>query len=97
MRRHFLALFPLALAGCVVAPVAPPPNPYPQPPPPRVEVIPPPPRPQLVWEPGHWHWNGVTYAWVGGHYVERMAGRRWQPPHWGWRGGSWVWIPGHWV
>ena len=84
----------LALGGCVVESV----NPYPVLPPPRVEAVPPPPSAVVVWEPGHYHWNGVGYVWIPGHYVTRMAGmHRWVHGHWANRGGPWVWVPGHWV
>lgn len=58
---------------------------------------PPPPGPRYVWEPGHWHWNGLAYVWVRGHYVIRGAAwHRFVPGHWGPRGGVFVWIPAHW-
>ncbi len=84
------------LLGCVVAPA---PNPYPPVPPLRVELIPPPPPVQerLVWQGGHWHWNGAGYVWNPGHYVAVAVGARWEPPHWALRGGAWVWVPGHWT
>lgn len=85
----------LALGGCVVEPV----NPYPPPPPLRTEVIPAAPSAAVVWEPGHYHWNGGAYVWVPGHYVTRVATmHRWEHGHWEHGpGGGWVWVPGHWV
>ena len=66
---------------------------------PRVEVVPPPPGARYLWEPGHWHWNGVAYAWIPGHYITRRAHyAHYVPGHWHWapaRGG-WVWAPAHW-
>jgi len=108
-----ILLAPVALgtAGCVVAP-PPPPQPvvvapsqsppaaftYQPVPQPRPERIPPPPRESVVWEPGHWHWNGAAYVWRPGHYVERTAaGTRFVPGEWQQRGGGWVWVPGHWI
>jgi hypothetical protein len=38
-------------------------------PPPRYEPLPPPPGDRYIREPGHWHWNGVQYVWIGGRYV----------------------------
>jgi hypothetical protein len=38
-------------------------------PPPRYEPLPPPPGDRYIREPGHWHWNGVQYDWIGGRYV----------------------------
>jgi len=87
-----------SLAGTANA-QPPPPLPYPAVPVPRAEVVPPPPRGGYVWEPGHWHWNGRAYAWVGGHYVVRQARYgRYEPGHWRWapRRGGWVWAPAHW-
>jgi hypothetical protein len=90
-----------AVTGCVaersrpvaeiVAPTAPPP--------PRYEVVPPPSRPAEIvqWRPGHWHWNGREYAWIGGEYIERpRPAAVWVPGHWDARGGRWVWIEGRW-
>ena len=76
----------------------PPPN-YAPIPPPRVEVVPPAPGPRVVWEPGHWHWDGATYVWRGGHYVGRrphyghyvVGAWRWRP-----RLGQYVWVAAHW-
>ncbi len=72
--------------------------PYPAVPPLRAEQIPPPPpgRP-VLWEPGHWHWNGAAYVWLGGRYV--VARPHWShyvPGYWGRRGPGWVWVPAHW-
>ncbi len=75
----------------VIAPGAPPPI--------REEVVPPPPGPAEVsiWTPGHWEWNGRSYFWVGGHYVERPEpGLFWEPGRWTARHGHWEWIGGHW-
>ena len=71
--------------------------PYPPVPPPRYEAVPPPPGASYIWEPGHWHWNGVQYIWLPGHYVVRHARyRRYIPGIWVMRGGTWVWVPAHW-
>jgi hypothetical protein len=85
----------LAAAGCVATVT----TPYPVVPAPRVEVIPTAPSTTVVWEPGHWQWNGATYEWVPGRYVERAAivGTQWVNGHWENRGGGWVWVPGHWA
>jgi WXXGXW repeat (2 copies) len=72
-----------------------------RPPPLRYEVAPPPPRERaerLVWDPGHWRWDGRDWDWVPGHYVERQRRETtWEPGHWNERpNGSWIWIEGHW-
>ncbi len=71
----------------------------PHPPPPlRVEQPPAPPGEHYAWRPGHWWWNGQTYTWVGGEYVERPNQRtNWMAGHWAERGPNWVWVPGHWT
>ncbi|HVY16257.1 MAG TPA: hypothetical protein VHB27_13615 [Rhodopila sp.] len=84
--------------GAIGSAIAQPPPGYAPIPPPRHEVVPPPPPGgRVVWEPGHWHWDGVRYVWIGGHYVERRPGH-WVPGHWVWapRQGRWVWAPAHW-
>ncbi len=68
-------------------------------PPPRAEVVPPPPREHVVWEPGHWHWDGVRYVWIDGHYIERGPHHaRYAEGHWVWgpREGHYIWMPAHW-
>lgn len=97
MKQVSFAIVALAIAlplgACVVEPA----NPYPPPPPLQAEAVPAPPVGQ-VWEPGHWQWDGVRYAWVPGHYIVAAAGvTHWVHGHWAYRGGTWVWMPGHWV
>ncbi len=64
----------------------------------RFERVPPVPRgPRVVWEPGHWHWNGRHYVWFGGRYVGyRPNYGHYEVGHWADRGGRWVWVPAHW-
>ncbi|WP_420242676.1 hypothetical protein [Roseiterribacter gracilis] len=107
MKRTFLlrAASALALlvplAGCYVAPphargVVEIRAPY-APPTPRYEVVPTAPYETAIWDPGHWHWNGVAYVWEAGHWVERPHVRAvWEPGHWVAREGGWVWVGGHW-
>jgi hypothetical protein len=60
----------LSLAACVYGP--PPPHRHRPPPPPVVyEQPPPPPAAYLVWQPGHWRWDGYRWVWDRGHYVRR--------------------------
>ena len=101
MKRVFSGAILLGLAVAGAGPVlAQPPPSYPPVPPPRYEQVPPPPGGRYVWEPGHWHWNGVQYVWVGGHYVVRRPHYgRYVPGHWQWapREGRYVWRPAHWA
>jgi WXXGXW repeat (2 copies) len=110
-RRTWLAGLTLPLlalaAGCVVE--RPPPRPAGEveiiapraPPAVRYEVAPPPPAGRadvVVWERGHWHWDGRDWEWVPGHFVERPHRQaEWVEGHWAERpNGAWAWIPGHW-
>lgn len=77
----------------------PPPPGYAPIPPPRSEIVPPPPRGRVVWQPGHWHWDGFRYVWIAGRYVERRPHfGRYAEGRWVWapRAGRWVWRPAQW-
>ena len=91
------ALLLLSLGNAVAQPPPGPPG-YAPIPPPRYERMPPPPGEHFFWEPGHWHWDGVRYAWIVGHYVERHRGGHWVEGGWVWapREGRWVWRPARW-
>jgi hypothetical protein len=97
MRRSIrTAIIGLALinSGVAWAQAVPPYGPIP---PPRYEVVPPPPSAQYIWQPGHWHWDGYRYAWVGGHYVIRQPHyAAYVPGRWEHHGPNWVWVPAHW-
>lgn len=98
MRRLLPILALIALAGCntggVAVPPYPPvpaalPDPMPKPP---VTPIP------LVWQAGHWDWNGAGYVWQPGQWVPAEGhGPNWQPGWWNVIGGQWRWEPPHWV
>jgi hypothetical protein len=90
-RGALLAGLALSVTGCVVEPA----NPYPPVPAPRVEVVPPAPARAVVWQPGHYQWNGAAYVWVPGRYIARTGGR-WVRGHWQRAGGGWVWVRAHW-
>jgi hypothetical protein len=95
------ALAALAIAGAVVpasaqtSTVIIAPN---APPPPRVETIPPPPSQVMTWEEGHWAWNGTSWDWTEGHYVQRPEPTAvWEPGHWAQEEtGGYVWVDGRW-
>lgn len=87
----------VVLAGCAVVPAQ---SPYPAPPPTQVEIIPKPPvsATPLVWQPGHYEWNGAGYVWYPGQYVQQAGhGTLWQPGYWTNTGGTWIWHPGRWL
>lgn len=88
----------LVLGAMLVAlPAVAQPPPWPPLPPPRYEVMPPAPGAHLAWQPGHWHWDGRGYVWIGGRWIERAnAGVEWVPGHWAPRGGGWIWVAPHW-
>jgi hypothetical protein len=84
--------------GSAVAQPPPPPN-YAPVPPPQAEVVPPAPGPRVIWEPGHWRWDGVRYVWIGGRYVERRPHYgHYVEGHWRWspHQGRYVWVAAHW-
>lgn len=72
------------------------------PPAPQAETeapIPQGPAGYFVWDPGHWHWTGQEFVWLGGHYVERpYRGSTWVPGAWAQDESktTWIWTPGHW-
>jgi hypothetical protein len=98
--RRLAAISIIALTiGMGSAVAQPPPPPPPGPPPAQYEAVPPPPGARVIWEPGHWHWNGVRYVWFGGHYVERRPEYgHYVPGHWRWAPGlgRYEWIGAHW-
>ena len=89
-----LSVFLVSIGG---ASAQPPPPGYAPIPPPRQEFVPPPPRDRVVWQPGHWHWDGYRYVWVGGRYIEsRPHYGHYAEGRWVWHGGRYVWVPAHW-
>lgn len=96
--RRLAAISVVVLAIGMGSAVAQPPPPA-APPPPRYETVPPPRGEHFIWEPGHWHWNGVQYVWIPGRYVERRGHYgHYVPGHWVWnpRLGRYEWIAAHW-
>jgi hypothetical protein len=41
---------------------------------PVVEPVGPPPVAGAVWVPGYWHWSGVRYEWIVGHWTANPGG-----------------------
>lgn len=75
-------------------------NPYPPVPAPIAETMPKPPvtAESLVWQPGHWDWNGSGYVWQPGQYVSLAGhGSLWQPGWWSRTSDGWSWQAPHWM
>ncbi len=89
----------VALAGCVAtettAPVrgvvvsGPPPAPI-------AEVIVVAPAPGSVWVAGYWHWTGMQYAWIPGHWEKAPPGTAWAAPRYVKTEGAYVYEAGAW-
>jgi hypothetical protein len=88
--RWWLAsLAPLALAACVSV-SSPPPAP-------RLEAQRPPQPPgDVVWIEGYWHWTGMQYAWIPGHWEAGHPGARWAAPRYTQQEGGYYYEPGAW-
>jgi hypothetical protein len=50
------------------------------PPAPVREERPPAPSPQSLWVAGYWHWTGMQYAWIPGHWDAPPTGTVWAAP-----------------
>jgi hypothetical protein len=90
----------LSMSGCVVETVsAPPPGVAVggPPPPPMVEVRPPTPVGAMVWVGGYWHWTGMQYTWIPGHWEQQRAGAVWRAPRYSLRDGVYFYEPGGWT
>ncbi len=88
-----------ASTGCVVAERPPPSRAYVvavPPPPPLVDERMPSPTRSAVWVNGYWHWMGVRYAWIPGHWEEPPPGARWAAPRYSVREGAYTYEPGTW-
>jgi WXXGXW repeat (2 copies) len=75
-------------------------NPYPPVPAPIPEEQPKPPvtAEALMWQPGHWDWNGSAYVWAKGQYVPAAGhGNLWMPGWWARTPTGWEWQPPHWM
>lgn len=67
------------------------------PPPPLVhEERPAPPNPQAVWVAGYWHWTGMQYAWIPGHWDAPPPGATWTAPVYSSRDGRYFYESGGW-
>jgi hypothetical protein len=95
-----ILLSELGSSGCVAAATAPPTRVIVvsgPPPAPLAEELTPQPQPASVWIAGYWHWNGIQYAWIPGHWEAKpRAGAIWRPPRYVKNEGSYVYEPGTW-
>jgi YXWGXW repeat-containing protein len=66
------------------------------PPEPVQEVRPSSGRPMGVWIAGYWHWTGMQYTWIPGHWEEGPPGARWRAPRYLLRDGVYYYEPGGW-
>lgn len=67
------------------------------PPPPAVrEERPAAPGPQSVWVVGYWHWTGMQYAWIPGHWDAPPPGAVWNAPVYTARDGKYFYETGGW-
>ena len=90
----------LALMGCVATVVAMPARGVivsGPPPPPIVEVREQAaPHPGAVWVVGYWHWTGMQYAWIPGHWENAPPGTAWAAPRYVRTDGAYVYEAGGW-
>jgi hypothetical protein len=67
------------------------------PPAPRLEAQrPPQPAGDAVWIEGYWHWTGMQYAWIPGHWEAPHPGARWAAPRYTQQEGGYYYEPGAW-
>lgn len=67
-------------------------------PPPAVmrEERPAPPGPRAVWVSGYWHWTGIQYAWIPGHWEAPPPGSTWNAPVYSAHDGKYFYESGGW-
>jgi hypothetical protein len=89
-----------SLGGCVATVTGPPPRGVVvsgPPPAPINEERPVAPGPSAVWITGYWHWTGIQYAWIPGHWeASPPAGATWHEPRYVRAGGAYFYEPGGW-
>jgi hypothetical protein len=76
-----------ASAGAGIAVAGPPPEPM-------VDARPP---GDGVWVAGYWHWTGMRYTWIPGHWERPPAGAVWHPPRYFTRDGVYYYEHGGWT
>jgi hypothetical protein len=66
------------------------------PPAPLAEPRAAPAAPGMVWVEGYWHWNGVQYVWIPGHWDSPPPGQMWLAPRYMVVEGRYVYHAGGW-
>jgi hypothetical protein len=102
-RLAYLALMvavAMSAGGCVAAATAPATRAIivtGPPPAPIVEERTPQPRASTTWIVGYWHWTGIQYAWIPGHWeASPHVGATWRAPRYTKAEGSYIYEPGTW-
>jgi hypothetical protein len=54
------------------------------------------PSAQSVWVSGYWHWTGMQYAWIPGHWDAPPPGATWNAPVYSARDGKYFYESGGW-
>jgi YXWGXW repeat-containing protein len=86
------------LSACVAEENAPPPRAVVvngPPPAPVHETRPQPPSPSATWVAGYWHWSGMQYTWIPGHWEDGQRGT-WHAPSYSFHDGTYFYEPGGW-
>jgi hypothetical protein len=98
-----VALSPLGIAltsaGCVATAQSPPSRGIVvsgPPPAPLAEDRPLAGRPGATWVAGYWHWTGMQYAWIPGHWESAPPGATWSAPRYVNADGSYFYEAGTW-
>ncbi|WP_255653997.1 YXWGXW repeat-containing protein [Corallococcus sp. EGB] len=67
--------------------------------PPDLPAESPTPRPYAgaVWTSGHWYWDGDSWQFKSGGWVERMPGYQYINGYWAQDGDVWRWVSGGWA
>jgi WXXGXW repeat (2 copies) len=67
------------------------------PPAPIAEAQPPgAPAPGTAWVAGYWHWTGMQYAWIPGHWENAPPGAAWTAPRYVKADGAYFYEAGRW-
>jgi len=93
----------VTLGACVVTPTTPPPRGIlvSGPPPALIREerssAAPPPTPAAAWLAGCWHWTGLQYAWIPGHWeAAPPLNASWHAPAYVQNNGAYFYEPGGW-